>query len=166
MALAETEVELRTWLDRLAIQDLIHRYADGLTRADWKQCESVFAPEAIWESPGLGLRYETRSAFIEMLEGTSTGEFMIQTASSPVINLIGSDQAQATTTVQELMRGVTAVLTGELLNSTLYGIYYDDVARIDGVWRFTHRLYVPIYAISDALTGDLVTPRSGLLRPE
>jgi SnoaL-like domain len=165
MALAETEVELRSWLDRLAIQDLIYRYADGLTRADWKQCESVFAPEAIWESPALGLRYENRAGFIEMLEGTSAGEFMIQTASSPVINLIGSDEAQATTTVQELMRGVTAVLTGELLNSTLYGVYFDDVVRIDGEWKFTHRLYVPIYAVTGALNGDVVTPRSGLRRP-
>ena len=166
MALAETEVERRTWLDRLAIQELIYRYSDGLTRADWKQCESVFSPEAIWESPALGLRYESREAFIEMLEGTSTAEFMIQTASSPVINLLGSDKAQATTTVQEMMRGVTAVLTGEVLNSTLYGVYYDDIARIDGEWKFTHRLYVPIYAETGALTGDVVTPRSGLLRAE
>jgi hypothetical protein len=166
MALAETEVEQRAWLDRLAIQDLIYRYSDGLTRADWKQCESVFAPEAIWESPALGLRFESRAGFMDMLEGTSAGEFMIQTASAPVINLIASDRAQATTTVQELMRGVTAVLTGEQLNSVLYGVYYDDVARISGEWKFTHRLYKPIYAATGALTGDVVTPRSELLRTE
>jgi len=27
--------ELREWLDRLAIQDLINRYSDAMTRADW-----------------------------------------------------------------------------------------------------------------------------------
>jgi hypothetical protein len=28
------ETELRDWLDRLAIGDLIHRYSDAVTRAD------------------------------------------------------------------------------------------------------------------------------------
>jgi hypothetical protein len=37
MAPAETDVEVRAWLDRLAIQDLSYRYSDGLTRADLKQ---------------------------------------------------------------------------------------------------------------------------------
>jgi hypothetical protein len=99
-----------------------------------------------------------------MLEGTSRGEFMIQTASSPVVNLIGSDKAQATTTVHELMRGVTDVQTGDQVNWDMYGVYYDDIARIDGEWKFTHRLYAPIYTEMGALTGDVLTPRSGLLR--
>lgn len=43
--------ELREWLDRLAIQDLINRYSDAVTRADWQQCESLFAVDAVWESP-------------------------------------------------------------------------------------------------------------------
>ena len=58
------ERELREWLDRLAIQDLINRYCDAVTRADWDQCEAVFAPDAVWESP-LGLRFESRAAFLE-----------------------------------------------------------------------------------------------------
>ena len=55
------ETELREWLDRLAIQDLIYRYSDAVTRADWPQCEAVFAPDALWESPPLGLRYGGRA---------------------------------------------------------------------------------------------------------
>lgn len=172
MALADTAVELRTWLDRLAIQDLIYRYSDALTRADWKQCESVFAREAIWESPALGLRYEADS-FVEMLRSTSTLELLIQTPHAPVIRLIGSDKAQATTTIQERMRGITAVDTAGLdiqpggqINQELYGIYYDDIARIDDEWKFTRRLFVPICLTAGAVTGEVVTPRSGLLRPE
>jgi hypothetical protein len=57
-------------------------------------------------------------------------------------------------------------LTGEQLNSVLYGVYYDDIARISGEWKLTHRLYKPIYAATGALTGDVVTPRSELLRTE
>ncbi len=41
-ARAKMDAESREWLDRLAIQDLINRYSDAVTRADWQQCEAVF----------------------------------------------------------------------------------------------------------------------------
>jgi SnoaL-like domain len=84
-AMAKLEDELRGWLDRLAIQDLIYRYSDAVTRADWRQCEAVFAPDA-------------------------------------------------------------------------------DLARISGEWKFTHRLFVPIYVGRGCVTGDLLTRRTALLR--
>ena len=37
------EAELREWLDRLAIQDLIHRYSDAVTRSDYDRMMAVFA---------------------------------------------------------------------------------------------------------------------------
>ena len=68
-----------------------------------------FRSRAIWESPALGLRYENPASFVEMLRSTVTLELLIQTPHAPVINLTGSDQAQATTTIHERMRGVTPV---------------------------------------------------------
>jgi hypothetical protein len=53
---------------------------------------------------------------------------------------------------------------GDQANQELYGVYYDDIARIDSEWKFTHRLCVPIYISSGCVTGDVVTPRSRLLR--
>jgi len=47
-----------------------------------------------------------------------------------------------------------------------YAIYFDDLARIEGSWKFTHRLFVPIYVGRDCATGDLLTQRSALLQPE
>jgi ketosteroid isomerase-like protein len=85
MAVADPEVELREWLDRLAIQDLIYRYSDAVTRADWQQCEAVFAPDAVWESPALGMRYESRASFLEILRATSVYDLLIQTAHPPVV---------------------------------------------------------------------------------
>jgi hypothetical protein len=173
MPLADAEFELRTWLDRLAIQDLIYRYSDALTRADWEQCESVFAREASWESPALGLKFESAASFVEMLRGASTMELLIQTPHAPVVTLTGTEKAQVTTTIHERMRGITPVdsaaldaQSGGSINQELYGVYYDDVARIDGEWKFTHRLFVPICVATGAATGEVVTPRSGLLRPE
>lgn len=170
MAVAELEVKLREWLDRLAIQDLIYRYSDAVTRADWRQCEAVFSPDAIWESPILGMRYESREAFLEILRATSPYDLLIQTAHSPVVTLTGADRAHATATIHEFARGASVADTaldeaGAESNFEQYGIYFDDLARMDGEWRFTHRLFVPIYAYQGCVTGDLLTPRSALLRP-
>ena len=170
MALAETETELRSWLDRLAIQDLLYRYSDAVTRADWDQWETVFTPDVLWESPALGLRYESRAQFLEIMKGTAASGVLIQTASAPVIRLTGPDRAEATITVHELMRGTTDADStlgpaGTELNFEQYGVYFDDIARIGGEWKFTHRLFVPIYVNAGRLAGDVVTQRSALLRP-
>ena len=163
------ESDLRDWLDRLAIQDLIYRYSDAVTRADWQQCEAVFAADATWEAPALGLRYESRESFLQTLRATTTFDILIQTPHAPVITLTGADQAQATTTIHEMNRGVTQEKSelgdsGAEINVDTYGIYYDDVARIDGEWKFTHRRFVPFYLTSGCVTGDVLTQRSQLLR--
>jgi hypothetical protein len=177
MAVTETDVEVRAWLDRLAIQDLIYRYSDAVTRADLKQCESVFAPDVIWEIPTYGLRFESAASLLEMLAGLSPSEVLIQTPHAPVITLIDSETAQATTTIHEWSKMVspvdathsdsrTDVRKGQEVNQEEYGIYYDDVAKIDGAWKFTHRLYVPIYNGQGCVTGKVLTARAALLRPE
>jgi SnoaL-like protein len=170
MAVAELEVKLREWLDRLAILDLIHRYSDAVTRADWQQCEAVFAPDVIWESPILGMRHESRASFLEILKATSQYDLLIQTAHSSVVTLTGADRAHATTTIHELTRGVGVADTalgevGAASNFEQYGVYFDDLARINGEWRFTHRMFVPICVCQGCVKGDLLTPRSALLRP-
>jgi hypothetical protein len=166
MALADTELELRSWLDRLAVQDLIFRHSDAVTRADWAQCETLYARDAIWELPAHGIHLSSAAALMDMLKGTSTSEVMIQTPHAPVINLVGSDRAQATTTIHEWIRGVSPVdgNKGDQINFEAYGVYFDDVTRIDGEWKFTHRLYRLIYEGNGAVTGDVVTQRSDLLR--
>jgi hypothetical protein len=166
----DDELELRVWIDRLAIQDLIYRYSDAVTRADWDQCEAVFAPEAIWESPALDMRYEGAAAFLGMLSQTSSAsELLIQTPHSPVIRLLGAERAQATTTVHELTRGAVVAASaygdpGTAINFEQYGIYFDDISKVGGDWKFTHRLFVPVYIGQDCVTGQVVGTRSALAR--
>ena len=164
------ERELREWLDRLAIQDLINRYSDAVTRADWGQCKAVFAPDAVWESP-LGLWFESRAAFLEGLRQTTSSDLLIQTPHSSVITLTGSDRAKATTTIHELVRGVLPAASklgeaGAEVNIDQYGIYYDDLERIDGEWKFTRRVFVPVLMNIGSVNGDVFTQRSALLEPD
>jgi hypothetical protein len=168
MTSAETEAELRAWLDRLAIQDLINRYSDAVTRADWDQCRSVFAADALWEAPALGMRFETATDFVDMLDSSAT-ELLVQTPHSSVVRLTGPDRAEATTTIHEFVRGEVLADSsygepGTPVNLEQYGIYYDDVAKLAGEWQFTHRLFVPIYIGSGVATGDVVTTRTALVR--
>ena len=164
------ETELCDWLDRLAIQDLIFRYSDAVTRADWVQCEAVFAPDAVWESP-LGLRFDGRAAFVEMLRTTTSNDLLIQTPHSPVITLVDTDRATATTTIHELSRGVAPAdsalgAAGAEINIDQYGVYYDELARIDGQWKFTRRVFVPVYIHTGGVVGDVFTSRSALGKPD
>ena len=158
------------WIDRLAIADLIHRYADSVTRADWDQTGSIFAPDAIWESPALALRFEGAQAFRDFLVQTTGNDLLILTGQPPVIRLAPNGQAEATTIVHELSRGEaradsTLGEAGAPRNHELYGIYYDDVAKFDGEWKFTHRLFVPVYVRTDCVSGEVLTPRFALSRP-
>jgi hypothetical protein len=54
---------------------------------------------------------------------------------------------------------------GDQINMEEYGVYYDDIARIDGEWKFTHRLAVLVSVGPGPVTGEILTPRSDLLRP-
>ena len=153
-----------------SLEDLIYRYSDAVTRADWDQCEATFAPDAIWESPVLGLRYETARAFLDVLVQTTTSDLLIQTPHAPVIRVLGPASAQATTTIREFVRSVGIADTplgeaGSEQNFEQWGIYFDDIARLGDDWKFTRRLFVPMYIGPGVVTGQTMTPRSDLLRP-
>jgi ketosteroid isomerase-like protein len=157
------------WIERLAITDLIHRYSASVTRADWDETEAAFAPDAVWEMPALGLRHEGARAYRRFLAETIGYDLLIQTAQAPVIRFLGPGLAQTTTTIHELVRGEVLVdstvgKAGTRVNLEQYGIYHDDVAKLDGEWKFTHRLFVPVYVRNEGVTGEVVTARSALSR--
>jgi hypothetical protein len=162
--------QLQQWIDKCAIQELIYRYTDSVNRADWEQTIELYASDAVWESPVLGMRYETAAAFVDNLRASSpTTDILVQTASSPVITLVNDDFARATTTIHEFCRGATAEESafgppGSEVNFEDYGIYYDEITRLDGEWKFTHRVFVPTYMGPGCVTGDVPTPRDKLLR--
>jgi hypothetical protein len=116
------------------------------------------------------MRFEGARTFRDHLAQTTGFDLLIQTAHPPVIHFVGPQQATTTTTVHELVRGEVLVDStlgeaGTPVSSEQYGIYYDDVAKLDGEWKFTHRLFVPIYLRTDCVTGQVPTPRFALVRP-
>lgn len=89
-----------------------------------------------------------------------------------MIRLLGPASALATTTIREFVRsaGVPDLPVdegGTVLpeNFEQWGIYVDEIAKLDGDWKFTRRLFVPMYVGPGVVTGQTMTPRSDLLRP-
>jgi hypothetical protein len=157
--------ERQHWLEHLAIQDLIYRYSDAVTRGDYDQVATVFAASAVWEAPLLGLRFESAQAFVDFLiEGSPSLAVLIQTAHSPVIEVLDTERARATTTIHEMFLGSTPMDTiygdaGVEVNIDQYGIYHDDVSKADGEWKFTHRCFVPFLVANGGVVGDVVSKR-------
>ena len=126
---------------------------------------TVFAPGAVWESPLLELRFESARSLIDFqTEGSARLDVLVQTPHSPVISLLDAERANATTTIHEFFRGTASDVsaygdTGSEINVDQYGIYYDQLAKTDGGWKFTHRLFVPFLIASDRVVGDVVSAR-------
>lgn len=160
---------MQQWMDKCAIQELIYRHSDGINRGDLAAIRSAYADDARWEIPLFGYRHESADEFIEFLRvNTATTELLIQTPHCPVITLLDSDAARATTTMHEFTRGTAAEdgpfgPEGTEIGEQHYGIYYDEVARLAGEWKFTHRLFVPIYMEFGCVTGDVPIERARLL---
>jgi hypothetical protein len=159
------------WIEMFKIQQLIYRYFDSVNRGDLETMRSAYTDDAVWESPFMGFRQESADAYIEFFrQSTTTAELLIMTPHCPVIQLLGADSARATTTFHEFARGPAPEegpfgAKGADVNFEHFGIYYDDVSRIDDSWKFTHRLVVSIYLGSGAMTGEVVAKRASLLHP-
>jgi hypothetical protein len=158
------------WFDKVAIQDLIYRHSDAITRGDLDALEPLYAPDVIWEHSLMGLRFESARALHDFLaEATATAELLIMTANNPVVHLVDETTARATTTMFELSRGSLPSddenlgAQGDEVSIALYGVYYDDLSKSTGRWLFTHRRYVACYVEQGAASGTVPTPRSSLL---
>jgi ketosteroid isomerase-like protein len=157
-------------LERLRIQDLIHRYSDSITRGDYEQTATVFAPDAVWEDPQSDIRLESARAFLAYLaEGSTSLDLLIQTPHSPVVELLPGGRARATTTIHEIVRGVATAdsavgATGSEINVDRYGIYYDELAKFGQDWKFTRRTFVPFFTTTGVTFGEVSGTRP-LLRP-
>ena len=83
---------VQEWVDRLAIQDLIFRYCDSVTRGDYEHTATLFAPDAICEEQG-GMRFESAREFIDV-SSTSASHFQSSPTCRTPAQAIG-DQAEA-----------------------------------------------------------------------
>jgi ketosteroid isomerase-like protein len=147
-----------TWIDKLAIQEVIARYCDALNRDDWDAYEALFTSDAVWElSAPWGFKVEGARAIRELISKlVGRGDFIVQTNHSTVVRLLGGDRASATTTIRETSRGRDGG------SATHLGIYCDELVRSTEGWKFKHRFFQSVYYDESPLTGRVDVARADL----
>lgn len=138
--------------DRLAIREIIERYSSALTRYSWEEMASTFHVDAVWMvAPPFNLEFTTRQDIQDGIRSLVSGfDFLVQMTHSMVIDLDG-DRASAITVITETGRN-----SADKSAVYMHGTYHDEIARIDGRWQFTKRVFQPIYLDSSWLPGDVV----------
>jgi len=144
------------WIERLAIGDLVQRYSDAVSRNLWDEVEATFAPDCVLDLVApFPMRVEGARAIRDALEDRSKDlEVLFQTSVGTVIELHGEGEATATTRTME-MAHQTGVFSMEMR-----GIYYDQLRKEDGAWRFVHRRFQGVYSDRTALPGRVLIPRA------
>jgi uncharacterized protein (TIGR02246 family) len=149
-----TTPDTATVLDQLAIRAVIERYTDAINRQDWPALAPLFAADAVWETSGgpYEVRLDGREAVLAALQGMiSPMDLLVQNLSAIVIEVQG-DRAQARVSLSELGRDQK----GQGMNN--HGIYFDDLARVDGQWCFVRRAFRFRYAEQAAVNGHVFVP--------
>jgi hypothetical protein len=146
------------WIDKLEIREVISSYTSAATRGDWDALEATFVPDARWEL-GAPLDVEivgARAIRDQLVEQVDHQDFFLQMTHDTVVTLTGDDRASAVTTIHALAR-----LEGQV-QVTSYGIYYDDLVKVDSGWRFARRRLQPIFMNTGELPGPAPVSRAAL----
>ncbi len=150
--------ERAAWMDKLAIREVIERYTSAATRGDWDGFEELWTDDAVWlVGHPVNSRVQGAGAIKEELMATlENQDFFIQMTHDPVITLEGEGRASATTLIHALAR-----LEGHH-QVTNFGIYSDELVKIDGSWRFSRRTQQPVYIDTSPLPGQPFVSRADL----
>ena len=152
----------RDWIETFKIQQLIYRYSDSVNRGDLEAMRSVYADDALGRAaPRLPSR--VRRCVRRILPG----EHSAHRAPHPDPALprrrfarhglgAGHDDDLRDHEGHGTRDGPLGP-KGTAMNYSNFGIYYDELSRIDDEWKFTHRLFVPIYMEPGSVTGDVMT---------
>ncbi len=145
------------WTERAAITDLVVRFSDAVTRGDLDALEALWVREGVWEeSAPIDLTIVGAEAIRAHVASMDTVDLFVQMVYGAVVTLHGADRATSRTTLQSFAR-VQNVAFKNL------GIYYDDLVKVEGQWKFARRRLQNIYVETEPLTGDVTLARAHIL---
>jgi ketosteroid isomerase-like protein len=144
-------------VDELAIRGLIARWSDASTRGDWDAFEALCTPDTIWDQDApIDKRIVGARAIRENVEGSlPLMDFFLQMPQTSVVDVLGDDRATARTMIHAVGR------RGDL-SFTNYGMYYDELAKIEGEWKFAVRRLVLVYSDPTPHVGTAYKTRAEL----
>ena len=147
----------RQWMDRLAIADLVVRFSDAVTRGDLDAFEALWVPDGVWEE----------SAPVDMRIVGAAGDPGARRLHGHGRLLRADDPWRGRDPSRRGPRNVEDDSSSRLPASedagfTNLGIYYDELVKVDGQWKFARRRLENIYVETEPLTGTLATARTDI----
>ena len=125
--------------DEYAIQDLISRYSDAITRRDWQTVSSVFAAGASWQVLGVPeFRFEGDKVGSGIRSLVEPANYLIQ-MNTPAIVQVNGNTATARSTIFETGEYEAGRFQPFKCRFESFGIYSDRLRKDDGSWRFAAR---------------------------
>ena len=143
--------------DRLAIRDLIERYAVSVTRRNWGDLAACFHPQGSWrvlspEHPDFELFFSTPQGIGEGIGAiVDQADFNVQMTHSAVIDDLTADRARASVIMNEMGR-----TSANKAGFSLWGVYSDVITQVDGRWKFETRVFRPFYLDTTWLPGQVM----------
>jgi ketosteroid isomerase-like protein len=138
-------MELQEIADELAIQKLVARYADAVSRRDEKAWGATWAEDGEWLLGGRTSK--GRAAVVETWKTLMASlSFVVQTASGGLVEVAG-DRGTGRWYVREY--GKRADGAGSLI----LGVYHDDYVRAPEGWVFARRRFDFLYMGPNDLSG-------------
>jgi hypothetical protein len=123
-------------LDELSIQKTLNRYCEGASRGDWEQVLSTYAPQGVWEVPGLGLTFEGVEAIRGALVAFTKPMAYIVQINAPGVIEVDGDTASARSIIRECGKYADRDVGFEAL-----GAYVDTLVRTADQWTFAKRVF-------------------------
>lgn len=167
--MGDIPADLQRLVDRMAIQDALHRYARGIDRRNWDFLASAFHPGAVLDQG------DFKGTIEEMIEAVKARHSAIEQSAHLLTNILiefdGADSAVAETyflaylrnaNLPAMMRvallGPDAAESGKIDMRSL-GRYIDRFERRNGHWKIARRV-----CVAETLTGE-AAPEGATLSP-
>lgn len=154
---AATAVAAASTDDYVAVQRLVHRYADAVIHRDGARWGSCWADDAVWDL-GRGRLVEGREAILQLWYGAMTGMAAVfqVVQNGDVWTTDDPDRAVGRWYITERFHRADGNA------GTLLAHYDDEYVRVDGEWRFARRFLQPHYMGAPDLSGTFLNTRDAL----
>ena len=119
--------------DRLAIHELNGTYADGVVRFDAGTWGSVWDDNAHWNL--MGHEVNGKDGIVGFWEQAMGGLEAVSFHCVPCMIEVTGDTATSRVQTQEILKAKDGT------TRHVGGLYDDELAKVDGEWRFTKRIF-------------------------